>query len=624
MKKTLLLIITLFACLNSFAADWGDIMPLEDIKPGMTGTAHTVFYGEAIEPFGVEVLDVMHNFYPQLDVILVKLLGEKAEHTGVVSGMSGSPVYIDGKLVGALAFRFGQFMKEPIGGVMPIQYMLDIEKKNELGDVKTSRRNMLQHFIDAALVGVDETFWETMLNKPQQESSNSDLQIISSPLIFSGFQPEIVQQFAPYFESMGFTPVVSGNAGTAQTDDTPILKPGSAVSVALLTGDMAIEATGTVTAVSENKILAFGHELFNFGPIRLPLAATHVYATLPSLMGSSKMGTATTILGTFVQDRLSGAMGDLAQKPKMTPIRLKMQSPYHDDREYNFQLANDQALNNILPMYMRTALIQAAYTARLAGELNSTHLTGSIKLTDGRALELDDFFTSEQVFGFRASGADFVDAADLVTVLMGNLLVHDFTGPEIESVDMNMETIPGSHYALIESVWQDKTKVKPGEEVQLSINLRDNDGMMQKIERRIRIPKNIDGQRLSVFVTSGSALSRYEVQVSRDKFVPNNFDDIVRILSERRKPQNLYIQVRAMDNGLIVDGQEMLGLPPSVMNVMNTRSSGGVMQQLRDRKIYEEHITTDYVIAGAKRLLLTIDTPSKATTQNGNSQKTWY
>jgi hypothetical protein len=301
-----------------------------------------------------------------------------------------------------------------------------------------------------------------------------------------------------------------------------------------------------------------------------------------------------------------------------------MQSPFHQDREFNFKLANDPAFNNMLPFYMRTALIQAAYSARLAGEQNSCRLTGSIKLTDGRSLELDDFFTSQQTFGFLAAASDAVAATDLVTVLMGNIMVNDFSGPLVQSVDVNLETIPGSNYAAIESVWQDKTTVKPGESVTLSISLRDNNGKLVKIDRTIDIPKNISGQRLSVFVSSGTSLSRYEVQVSRDKFVPHNFDDLYRILSERRKSQNLYVQVRAMDNGLIVEGQEMLGVPPSVMNVMNTRSSGGVMQRLRDRQVVEDYIATDYVIVGAKRLLLNIDTPQKATTQNGNSKPTWY
>ena len=609
---------------SSLASEWGaPTMPLEDIKAGMTGTARTVFYKDNIEEFGVEVIDVMHNFYPNLDIILVKLLGEEAEKNGVVSGMSGSPVYIDGKLIGALSYRFGQFMKEPIGGVMPIKYMMEIEEKNKTRDIKSARQDYLPEYIEAALIGADETFWSTVMSVPEPlQSTNTNLNIINSPLVFSGFQPEIVIQYDSYFKSMGFTTMVAGNAPA--TEDASTLEPGSAVSVVFLTGDLAIEATGTVTAVGDNKLLAFGHQLFNFGPIALPMAGARVYTTLPSLMGSSKMSSATGVLGTFLQDRMAGAFGDLTVSPKMIPIRFRMQSPFHETTEFDFELANDPAFNNMLPFYMRTALIQAAYSARLAGEQNSSHLTGAIHLTDGRSLELDDLFSSEQNFGFLAAGADAVSAADLVTSLMGNILVNDFTGPTVESVEMNLKTIPGYNYAIIESVWQDKTRVKPGEDITLSIQLRDEEGNRSKINRTIPIPKNISGRRVSVFVSSGSALTRYEVQLGRDKFVPDDFDDIVRILSERRKTQNLYIQVRALDNGLIVDGQEMLDVPPSIMNAMRTRSSGGVVKQLRDRPVHEEHVRMDNVIVGAKRLILTIETPQNATTSSARGDQAWY
>ncbi|MBN1480484.1 hypothetical protein EH223_20720 [candidate division KSB1 bacterium] len=628
MMKNILKIICTFFLLTTLvpSTEWGySILPVAEVKPGMVGKGMTVFYGEEIEEFGVEVIDVMHNFYPKLDIVLVKLLGEQVEKNGIVSGMSGSPVYIDGKLVGALSYRFGQFMKEPIGGLMPIEYMLEIEKKNKDREITLSRQTpYLQNFIHAALVGADDTFWTTILNYPEpMESTHPQLNIISSPLMFSGFQSELVNHFISQFRGMGFTPMIAGGAGTGKPQKTSF-QPGSAVSIVFLTGDLAIEASGTVTAVGENKLLSFGHHLFNFGPISLPLAGTQVYATLPSLMGSSKMATATGIVGTFLQDRLAGAFGDLSLQPNMIPVHFEMESPFHETRSFNFKLASDPAFNNMLPFYMRMALIQAAYSARLAGEQNSSRLRGAINLTDGRTLELNDLFTSQQTFGFLSSGADAVSAADLVTVLMGNIMINDFNGPDIASVDIRLATMPGKKYSKIESVWQDKTEVKPGESVRLSINIRDNKENIQKISRIIPIPKNISGRQLSIIVSSGSALSRYEVQVSRGKFVPKDFDHLFKILSERRKSQNLYIQLRERDSGLIVEGQEMLDLPPSVTEVMNSRASTGTISRVPDRVVYEQVVPMDDVIIGAKRLILSIESPSKATSSNGNDQKAWY
>jgi len=235
---------------------------------------------------------------------------------------------------------------------------------------------------------------------------------------------------------------------------------------------------------------------------------------------------------------------------------------------------------------------------------------------------LDDFFSSKQVFGFSASGTDAVEASDLVTVLLGTLMVNDFKAPAIEKVDLKLTTMPHAHYAMIENVWQDKTVVKPGEDLTLTVRLRDNNEKSQSVTRVVPIPENIVGTRLSILISSGSSLSRYEMQVNRDKFIPKSFDHLLKIIAQRRKPQNLYIQVRAMDSGLIVDGEEMQDLPPSIQNVMNTRSSGGVAKRLRDRVIYEAAVPMQDVILGAKRLSLQIEQPKS--TNKKNSRKTWF
>lgn len=597
-------------------------MPVADIQPGMTGTGRTVFYGDEIEEFGVQVIDVMRNFYPKLDVILVRLSGATAEKAGIVSGMSGSPVYIDGKLVGALAYSFGQFMKEPIGGIMPIESMLQIEEQEKVrGRVRHSPQS--QAFLEAVLAGADEAFWKNILNQPVARPSTANLTTITSPLVFSGFQPEVVGLYESYFTSQGFSPVLAGGARSAE-DAEVLLRPGSAVSVVFLTGDLSIEATGTVTAVKDDKILAFGHQLFNFGPISLPMAGAKIYATLPSMMESSKMASAMDVVGTFLQDRLAGAFGDLSIQPSLIPVHLETESPFQTKTEFHFKVANDPAFNNLLPFYMRTALIQAAYTARLAGEQNTSHLTGAIHLSDGRSIQLDDLFTSRQTFGFLASGADFVSAMDLVTTVLGTVMIHDFNGPDVASIDIKLKTVPGRKYAMIESVWQDKTTVKPGEGVTLAIEVRDSEEKVRKITRVFQIPANVAAGRVTILVSSGSALSKYEVQVSRNKFVPQDFDHLLKIVSERRKTQNLYIQVRALDDGLIVNGQELNDVPPSVMNVMNTRSSGGVMSRQRDRVLYEEAVPMNDVITGAKQLSLSIESPPKASTPRDDGQRAWY
>ena len=261
-------------------ADSPEIMPLDEIKSGMIGTCSTIFEGSEIEEFDVEIIEIMRNFAPHSDVLLVRLLGPKVEKTGVVAGMSGSPVYIDNKLIGALCYRFGIFQKEPIGGVMPIEQMLDIINKEKYRDQeRVSRQGSVVFPYETALVGTAEnpaTFIEdwTLKNVPTY-SQNSALQPLKTPLTFSGFQATTINKIAPLFENYGFEVLTGGSAGTSSESadaHAASLQPGDAVSGVIVDGDISIHATGTVTYNNNGNVLAFGHPFFGFGPVRIPMA----------------------------------------------------------------------------------------------------------------------------------------------------------------------------------------------------------------------------------------------------------------------------------------------------------------------------------------------------------------
>jgi hypothetical protein len=620
--KNWLFLFIFAATVCSFSQEWQEpIMPVSEVRPGMRGFLKTVYYGDKIDQVDVEIIEVMHNYYPKRDVILARLLGEKAEQAGVVSGMSGSPVYIDGKLIGALAYRFGEFMKDPIAGITPIESMTEIMQLEASRPAEqTSLNDATPRFLQAALTGADDNFWPIMLSSFDKTEPSAGLSRISCPLIFSGFEAATLQQVQPLFRELGFTPMVGGGTGSpAKT--SPILSPGSAVSIVFISGDYSIEATGTVTAVQGTRLLAFGHQLFNFGPIRLPLAGADIYATLPSLSGSSKMASATGVVGTFLQDRLSGALGDLSLMPKMIPVSLTVESPYHAAQKYAFQMADDPSFNNLLPFFLRTALLQGVYAARLAGEQNSSYLNGEITLSDGRTVPLNDFFTSRQSLGFLAAGTDATDATDLVTTLLGALMVNDFQGPQVKEINLSLKTVPGKNYAVIESVWLDKTVVRAGESIELTVTLRDNLDKTSIIKKTIAIPKNLEGNRLSLLVSSAASLSNYEIQMNRSKFVPQDFNHLLSLINERRKPQNLYIQLRTDDDGMFVEGRELTELPPSVTAVMNTRAARGFAANLRDRVVFEEAVTCDQVIQGAQRLLLLVKASASARSPEPNNNQ---
>ena len=276
--------------------------PLSKIRPGLQGVAYTVFQGTQPQPMGVEILGLLHNALgPDQDMILVRLEGSEADYTGVVAGMSGSPVYVDGKLVGALAFRIGQFSKEPIGGVTPIQEMLQVR------DLKPSKPQMLLADHSAP---TDQT--PSTGSNLTETSAYGSIQPIATPLVFSGFSPSALRFWKQHATAPGLTDISALGGSSSNTKQPGPLRPGDAVSALLVSGDLEISATCTVTYVDPHHMLACGHPISQFGPVSMPMTKAEVLATLPSPMNSSKIINPTQTIGPITQDRRSAIMGVFA------------------------------------------------------------------------------------------------------------------------------------------------------------------------------------------------------------------------------------------------------------------------------------------------------------------------
>src|SRR5579862_989006 len=262
-----------------------ETISVSEIRAGMRGVAYTVFQGTKPESMGVEVLGILKNANgPKGDIILVRLSGAKAEYTGVVAGMSGSPVYLDGKLAGALAFRIGEFSKEPIAGVTPIAEMLEINAMDKTpGNGSASVR--------VAAGGASRTSAPGVVEAPSEATSRdyaNYLKPIEAPLVFSGFSQEAMDRFAPQFAKAGIVPVM-GVGSVSDTRQSAPLEPGSAISAILVRGDMDIAATCTVTYMDAQHLLACGHPLLQFGMVDLPMTKAEVLATLPSPLNAFKI-----------------------------------------------------------------------------------------------------------------------------------------------------------------------------------------------------------------------------------------------------------------------------------------------------------------------------------------------
>ena len=364
----------LLALITSILAIWPlaavrTVMPVKEVKAGMEGIGRTVFTGNTLEEFKVHILGVLENVMgPSRSLILAKLEGGPLATTGVIQGMSGSPVYIDGRLVGAVSYSLGQFPREAIAGITPIDEMVDATGLPERRPTGTQARLQLP-ISSAALAAVlqqtfgrnsafaqstaDVRFTGMGLDQMSGSQLGAMLRPIATPLVMGGFGGDVADLIANGFSANGFTAVSGTTAGGVVTASSvpgaaPPLRPGDPIGVGLVSGDLALGATGTVTDVVGDRVYAFGHPFYNLGPTQFPMTQAFVHVVLPSLMSSSKLASLGALVDAIEQDRATAIAGTLGAGPSMLPIRLALETDRGPRREFKFSVVRDQLFTPLL------------------------------------------------------------------------------------------------------------------------------------------------------------------------------------------------------------------------------------------------------------------------------------
>ncbi|HEU4414425.1 MAG TPA: SpoIVB peptidase S55 domain-containing protein, partial [Candidatus Angelobacter sp.] len=503
MKKAVLLLIALFVFMGLGQTQTPattpatpqnlsstQIMKVDEVRPGMTGTSYTVFQGTQPEPMGVEVLGVLRNLNgPKSDVVLVRLKGEKAEFTGVVAGMSGSPVYIDGKLLGAIAYRIGQFSKEPIAGVTPIEQMLEI--------------NEFDQSIPTSGTASAKPFGATRTSTPGAQDTNDIqgvaqyLQPIDAPFVFNGFNASALKQFAPNFAAAGITPVMGVGSASKEKQPEPIL-PGSAVSAIMVRGDMDVAATCTVTYMDKDHLLACGHPLTQYGMVDMPMTKANVVATLASPLNAFKIINTTESVGAFVQDRHTGILGRFDRDPKMIPVTLSIHGP-SGPREYHYEVLNNAKLT---PLMMMATVYNALMGMNQYGEETTYRMNGRIQVNGFSDVRMNNMF----------SPVDATPTAYAVAMALGDhfgrIYENPFEAPTVSGVNLEFDLERERHSAVLESARTDMTEARPGDEIMIETVLRPYRG--DRIVRRIpvRVPTSVPKGSLRILVSDAETLDR--------------------------------------------------------------------------------------------------------------------
>ena len=622
-KGLALLAVLLCLCLNGplFPAESNRlIMPLTEIKPGMKGIGKTVYAGERIEEFQVEILGVLENILPKQSAILAKLSGGPLENTGVLGGMSGSPVYIDGKLIGAVAFSF-PFSKEAIAGITPIQQMLDIFEKPEgpvrgdpikieVSTVPPFRTVKLTPAVDLDNLGPFGSSKTIHLSDSLVGASpwlmpftGHSLHYIDTPLSLSGFSAKAIQYFWASFQSLGMTPIPMGGMtvgqGSDKLADGSDIQPGSALAVQLIRGDLGVgaSAAGTVTYREGDKIYAFGHPWLSVGPVQLPFCKAKVISLLPNLSSSFKIAVPTELAGVITQDRSQGLYGTVGEMPKLIPLTINLKSSRNRKETFHFEVVNDRFLSPFLVNFAVFNTITS--NERALGEA-TLQVQGKIRIKGQPEVKFENTFSGET--------NSHVFASLAVVQPLSFIFGSGFDNVAVENVTVDITSFDEKRTAILERVWADREQVKAGETVILSAFLRTANGE-EKVERfPIDIPADMPSGTLLLAVADGLTLTNVENRMLRQTFMPRDLDQLIRAINNIRKNDRVYVRLQKPDPSVMIRGEEFSNLPPSFSHVITSdRSSSSSLITLRSSNLYEYELpSTPFMISGQRTLFLEI------------------
>jgi len=593
------------------------ILALKDVKPGMQGVAWTVFQGMTAEPVPIEIIGVWKNAMgPRQDVIVAKM-GGKATVTGVAGGMSGSPVYVDGKLIGAVALRLSQFSPDAICGITPIESMLEIQDLDSSvpSDARTPDKIPAPKTASAASEMPSDLLAQLVAAGSNgssfggsQSSQSMMLTPIETPLVFSGFTQETLSTYEPLLRQMGIT-AVQGGASAANLTAKPVagwehtLNPGEAITGLLVAGDMSVTGMGTVTYNDGKHVLAFGHQFFDLGPVNMPMTQSEILTVLSSAFQPNKMGNATDVVGALKQDRHTGIMGELGAEAPVVPVHVKVRAmDEHEmvlkERDLNFDIFVQQKWT---PFLMSATLSNSLQQMNLYADEMTYRMTGDVVMDGSPNVHVSTMIAPGEL------------PVPMPTVLAGwwgdkfnKLFMNTVTMPKLKSVNATVDLLPARRVMFVENAWTPSAEVQAGSEIPVKVFLRPYRG--DKIERSImvKIPAGMPKGDHRILFTDAQTLDRsQETALQNTRFI--DIPETVSLLNQERNNNRLYVALVQSRPTYYADDKTLPDLPPSVINVLQTeRTANRSLTGTPDSTQVQQSIPFDQVVVGSYSLRITV------------------
>jgi hypothetical protein len=584
---------------------------VNDIRPGMKGTGQTVMVGTKLEEFGAEVLGVMRGVSPGRDMVLCRLTGCNLEHAGIIQGMSGSPIYIDGKLLGAVAFAW-EFAKDPIAGVTPfsqmVQYVRASDKRiaAEANDrardkdepIRAARWDLSQPLM---IDGVATTGTFDAAPTPVSGGALAGMRPIATPLAATGFSPRALALLTDRFQPLGLAAMAGGGAPERvirEEGDKP-LEPGAPLSIALVTGDFDLSGIGTVTHVEGNRVYGFGHPMLSLGTCEFPMMTGYIHTVYPRASVSMKMGSPLKVVGVVDTDVSTGVAGRIGPKPDMIPVTVRVKTgPYAEPHTYRVQMVREP---NLMANLIMAVLTNAIDTEGNLPEELTAQFKATIELKGHDPIELRDTLSGPRYTGPMGAAALFSPIASIVNILVRNAMAPI----RIESITCETEISPGRKVATVESVRLASDRLGPGESLRATATLKPFKGDRETVEFVLPMPPDLEPGTYEATLCDLTGSLRRRFRNEPALMEPRDLAGVIESIRLQTRPHRtaLYLHVPLPDRGIAVKGQALPNLPGSVRAVFATG------RQSQDPAVRTDLIgvaETPYVVEGTQSLKFTV------------------
>jgi hypothetical protein len=544
----------------------------------MKGIGRTVFHGTKIDSFDVEILGVLKNsFGAKSDVILARLSGGPIDRAEGIQGMSGSPVYVGGKLIGAVALGWA-FSKEAIMGITPIEEMLEIlDRPDTLTDTRPT-----------SPAGSSQTRarWPEGVGSPQRAVT---------PVFASGFPSPVIDELRGKLAPFGLVPV-QGAGGTDPGLPEAKLEPGASIGVQFVRGDLSLTSIGTLTYIDGDRLVAFGHPMMFMGTTSMPMTSVYIHDVIPSQYFSWKLGSAVRQIGAIVQDRAPGVGGVIGRSVDMMPVSIAVRSRARSE-SYHVEVVRDR---NFGPMFTQSSVFSALLSSEQAMGDVTVRTRLRIALEGYEPLEMTNVYAGPMGLG---------EGVGSVTRPLELLMRNPYENVRVQDVSFELDVVETIQAARIDGLGLDRSRFEAGDVVVLRVIIRPYLGEAQEIKASITLPAFVEDQQLTLRVSSAKDHNAADAKRVPAEYRPKNVAHLLRKLAELPQNDQLVIELSASRRGATVEGREMATLPPSVLAALQMRRASGSIASVSRSVLVYDRLPTDFVLSGSQTVFLKVGDP---------------